>query len=130
MANFAKLDKNNIVTQVVSVNDDIATTEQNGINFLRDLYKEPEANWVQTFTDGTRKRYGGIGYIYNLSEDVFIPPKPYPSWILKKPEYIWESPVGEPPATFDDGKTQRDGVTPLGDFYTWNEMKQNWEKIT
>ena len=33
MANFAKLDKNNIVTQVVSVNDDIATTEQNGINF-------------------------------------------------------------------------------------------------
>ena len=65
MANFAKLDKNNIVTQVVSVNDDIATTEQNGINFLRDLYKEPEANWVQTFTDGTRKRYGGIGYIYS-----------------------------------------------------------------
>ena len=130
MANFAKLDKNNIVTQVVSVNDDIATTEQNGINFLRDLYKEPEANWVQTFTDGTRKRYGGIGYIYNLSEDVFIPPKPYPSWILKKPEYIWESPVGEPPETFDDGKTHRDGVTPLGDFYTWNEMKQNWEKIT
>ena len=99
-------------------------------NFLRDLYKEPEANWVQTFTDGTRKRYGGIGYIYNLSEDVFIPPKPYPSWILKKPEYIWESPVGEPPETFDDGKTQRDGVPPLGDFYTWNEMKQNWEKIT
>jgi len=55
MASFAKLDENNIVTQIESVNNTVlinpATNleeEIRGINFLRTLYKEPTANWKQT----------------------------------------------------------------------------------
>ena len=59
MATFAKINREHIVTQIVEVADAVATTEANGINFLRNLYKEPEATWVQTFTDGTRKHYAG-----------------------------------------------------------------------
>ncbi len=126
MASFSKIE-NNIVVKVIEVSDNVATTEQNGINFLKDLYKDPEAQWVQTFDDGKRKHFAGVGYTYNLTEDAFIPPKPYPSWILKKPEYIWESPVGDPPETYIKNLTHRDGITPLGDFYVWNELHQKWE---
>ena len=48
------------------------------------------------------------------------------SWVLKKPEYIWESPVGDPPETYTKNLTQRDG-SPLGDLYVWNELHQKWE---
>ena len=126
MATFSKIE-NNIVVNIIEVSDNVATTEQNGINFLKDLYKDSEAQWVQTFTDGTRKHYAGIGYIYSLKEDAFIPPKPYPSWVLKKPEYVWESPVGDPPETYTKNLKQRDGITPLGDFYVWNDLHQRWE---
>ena len=126
MASFSKIE-NNIVVKVIEVSDNVATTEQNGINFLKDLYKDPEAQWVQTFDDGKRKHFAGVGYTYNLTEDAFIPPKPYPSWVLKKPEYIWESPVGDPPETYIKNLTHRDGITPLGDFYVWNELHQKWE---
>ena len=126
MANFCKINNNNEVIACVVVSDNIATTEQLGINFLRNLYNEPEANWVQTFSDGTRKHFGGIGYTYNLTEDAFIPKKPYPSWVLKKPEYIWESPVGNSPITYTQNLTQSDG-SPLGDVYVWNELHQKWE---
>jgi len=115
--------------EVIVVNDNIATTEQAGINFLKDLYKDSNARWVQTFDDGTRIHYAGKNYKYNLTEDAFIPPKPFPSWVLKKPEYIWQSPVGEAPETYEDGKLQRDGVTPLADFYKWDEFTQKWVKI-
>tara|TARA_Y100001972_G_C7407592_1_gene211477 strand:+ start:88 stop:474 length:387 start_codon:yes stop_codon:yes gene_type:complete len=128
MASFAKIDENNIVLEVVLVNDEIAKTEEDGINFLKDLYKDNNQRWVQTFDDGTRANFAGKGFKYILSEDVFIPPQPYPSWVLKKPEYIWESPIGDPPETYDDGLTQKDGETPLGDFYSWNEQKKIWEK--
>lgn len=126
MATFSKIE-NNIVVNVIEVSDNVATTEQNGINFLKDLYKDSEAQWVQTFTDGTRKHYAGIGYTYSLKEDAFIPPKPYDSWVLKKPEYVWKSPVGDPPETYTKNLKQRDGITPLGDFYVWNDLHQRWE---
>tara|TARA_R100001244_G_C5114203_1_gene121888 strand:- start:53 stop:442 length:390 start_codon:yes stop_codon:yes gene_type:complete len=129
MAYFAKLNGEHIVTQVHVVVDAVAPTEAEGIKFLRDLHKEPEATWVQTFTDGTRKRYAGIGFSYNATEDVFIEPRPFPSWNLDKTTYTWKSPAGDVPETFDDGLTQRDGVTPLGDRYHWNELKRTWDKI-
>ena len=38
MAYFAKLGKGNVVEEVSIVHDDIATNEQAGIDFLRNLY--------------------------------------------------------------------------------------------
>ena len=48
MAHFAKLGKGNIVEKVEVVSNDIATTEQAGVDFLKELYKEPYAVWKQT----------------------------------------------------------------------------------
>ncbi len=115
MAHFAKLGIGNIVEKVVVVSNDIATTEQVGIDFLRNLYNDQNAQWFQTsYNNNIRKNYAGIGYSYDQARDAFIPPKPFNSWILNEDTCQWEAPVAKP----DDGKR-----------YTWNETNQTWDLI-
>ena len=122
MAHFAKLGTGNIIERVEVVSNDIAQTEQAGVEFLQNLYKDISA-WKQTsyntrggehIMGGTpfRKNYAGIGYIYNQTKDAFIPPKPFNSWILNKDSCLWEAPVNYP----DDGEK-----------YTWNEATTTWD---
>ena len=131
MADFAKIGLNGKVISVHSIHDDVLkdadgnVQEILGINFLTN--RTGWAEWRQTFKDGTRKNYAGPGYTYDENRDAFIPPNNYPSWVLKKPEYVWESPVGDPPETYTKNLKQRDGITPLGDFYVWNDLHQRWE---
>ena len=114
MAHFAKIGKGNIVEQVVVVSNDIATTEQAGVDFLNNLYKTRDV-WKQTCPDKTiRKNYAGIGYTYDEDKDSFIPKKPYASWILNENTCLWESPVAHP----NDGQK-----------YNWNEQNQTWDLI-
>jgi len=124
MAHFAKLGVGNIVKQVVVVSNDVATTEQAGVEFLQNLYGD-RAVWKQTSYNtergthklgGTpfRKNYAGIGYTYDETRDAFIPPKPYSSWTLNETTCLWEAPVAYP----DDDNT-----------YTWNETNQTWEIV-
>ena len=82
MAHFAKLE-NNIVIAVHSVVNEVlkdsngVEQEQLGIDFLRNLYNEPNAIWKQTsYNKNFRKNYAAIGYRYDEQEDAFIPPKP------------------------------------------------------
>jgi len=123
MAHFAKLDNNNIVTLVVTVNNDIATDEATGISFLKTLYKEPNSVWKQTSyntVDGIhklggtpfRKNYAGTGYTYDEARNAFIPTKLYPSWTLNEDTCRWTAPIVKP----DDGKR-----------YNWNEDNQSWD---
>ena len=101
MAHFAQLDENNIVTRVIVVsNNDIMVngveTEQKGIDFCKSLFGQ-STNWVQTsYNSSFRVRYASIGYSHASSLDAFIPPKPYPSWILNTTTYDWVSPVPKP----------------------------------
>lgn len=115
MAHFAEIDNNDVVLRVIVVsNADTSTpdgteVESIGIAFCQRLFG---GNWVQTSYNGTfRKRYAGIGYTYNRQYDAFIPPKPYPSWILNPTSLDWEAPVPYP----TDGKV-----------YVWNEATQSW----
>ena len=112
MAHFAKLGKGNIVVAVHVVNNDIATTEQAGVDFLNSLHKTRDV-WKQTFTDGSqRKNYAGTGYTYDETKDAFIPQKPFNSWVLNDTTCQWEAPVALP----DDGQK-----------YIWNEETQQWD---
>tara|TARA_R100001509_G_C4684109_1_gene154531 strand:- start:46 stop:387 length:342 start_codon:yes stop_codon:yes gene_type:complete len=111
MANFAKLGIGNKVLQVVSVNDDIATTEKEGVDFLNNLYKTNDI-WKQTFKDGTRKNYASVGCKYNETLNAFIRPKPFDSWTLNEDTCQWEAPKEKP----NDGNS-----------YLWNETNQEWE---
>ena len=113
MAYFTKIDENNIVKQVEVVSDAIATTEQNGIDFLEQLHGD-QFSWKQTFDNGTRKNYAGIGMTYDSTRDAFIPPQPYASWTLNEDTCQYEAPVTYP----DDGK-----------FYEWDEDTTNWKEI-
>ena len=114
MAYFAKLGVGNKVKTVVSVHNDIATTEQAGIDFLNQLYKTQDI-WKQTsYNNSIRKNYAGIGYKYDETRDAFISPKPYPSWSLNEENCQWKAPSARP----DDGKD-----------YNWNETNQTWELI-
>ena len=116
MAHFAKINASNIVTEVIVVSNDIATSESAGVTFINNLYSTSDT-WKQTSynTQGNehslggtpfRKNYAGIGYTYDASNDAFIAPKPYNSWVLNGSTYLWEAPVAKP----DDGK-----------FYAWDE---------
>jgi hypothetical protein len=118
MAHFAKLDINNFVIEVNVVSNDIITIngveiEKLGIDFLTNLLNYNY--WKQTSYNGNfRKNYAGIGYYYDSIRDAFIPPKPFPSWILNEISCLWESPIPIP----NDGK-----------MYQWNEETGNWEEI-
>ena len=125
MAHFAKLKVGNIVEQVIVVSNDVATTEQAGIEFLRKLYNNQHIPVIQTsyntfggvhLSGGTplRKNFAGIGYQYDQSRDAFIPPKPFNSWILNETTCLWEAPIAKPQ---DDN------------MYNWNENTKTWELI-
>ena len=135
MASFVKLGAGNKVLTVVVVSNDIATTEQAGIDFLNNLYGTNEI-WKQTSYNtiggkhrlgGTpfRKNFAGIGYKYDQTRDAFIPTKPYESWTLNEETCEWEPPI-EMPITYTQGRTDADGNDSI-DFYRWNEENQSWD---
>ena len=115
MAHFAKLDENNVVTQVIVV-DNKDTADANGVEkehigaaFCERLLG---GTWKQTSYNGNfRKHYAGIGYKYDAQLDAFVPPQPYPSWTLDA-DANWQPPVAMPTD---------------GGIYSWNEANQAWE---
>ena len=122
MASFVKLGKGNIVLKGESVSNDIATTEQAGVDFLNNLYNTRDV-WKQTSYNtfagehklgGTpfRKNFAGIGYSYDQTRDAFIPPQPYRSWTLNETTCQWEAPVALPDTE---------------NSYNWNEETQQWD---
>lgn len=124
MSHFAKLGIGNIVERVEVVSNDIATTEQAGIDFLNNLYGTNDI-WKQTsyntsagehLLGGTpfRKNYAGVGFTYDQTRDAFISPRPYISWTLNETTCQWEAPIPYP----DDSNN-----------WVWNETKKIWEKV-
>ena len=134
MAHFAKLDENNVVTQVIVVdNKDIIdphTGQEDeiiGIAFCKKLFG---GNWKQTSYNGNiRFRYAGVGYSYNATLDAFIPPQPFPSWTLDNDIADWISPLGDAPALTE---AQVEAYS----FYRWDEdayqadNTTGWELVT
>ena len=134
MASFAKIGLNGKVIEILSVVNEVlhdangVEQEAIGIDFLTKL--TGWAIWKQTSYNthggvhqlgGTplRKNHAGIGYIYDEDRDVFIPPKPFNSWVLNEDTCLWEAPIPMPELT----QEQIDNKN----YYTWNETNQNWE---
>lgn len=115
MAHFAKIDENNVVTQVVVVaNKD--TADANGVEkeYIGAAFCERllGGTWKQTSYNGNfRKNYAGIGYTYNADIDAFVPPKPFASWVLNNDTAQWGPPVPMP----TDGQ-----------MYAWDEATTSW----
>ena len=118
MAHFAELDSNGVVQRVIVVaNKDTADANGNelesiGVAFCQKLFG---GNWKQTSYNGNiRKNYAGVGYTYDAGIDAFVPPKPYPSWVLNSSTAQWEAPVPMP----------NDGA-----MYSWDEATQSWLEV-
>ena len=119
MAHFAKLDENNVVTQVIVVdNKDITdphTGQEDEILGIAFCKKLLGGNWKQTsYNNTSRVRYAGIGYSYNAALDAFVPPQPYASWTLDNDTADWVSPLGAAPALTD-------AEVEANSFYRWDE---------
>jgi hypothetical protein len=73
----------------------IVVSDANGIPWVETTYG---GTWVQTWPDGAmRKHFAGIGYAYDNQLDAFVPPSPYPSWVLDEETCNWEAPIPMPP---------------------------------
>lgn len=113
MAHYAKVN-NGIVEKVIVAEAD----------FFNTFVDSSPGTWIQTsynthgnqHPNGTplRGNYAGIGYTYDVANDVFYAPKPYPSWTLNESTWLWESPVIYP----TDGKA-----------YIWDEATTNWKEV-
>ena len=77
-----------------------------GIHYNR-ITNEPSEDQTKAF----RKNYAGIGYIYDEQRDAFIPPKPFPSWVLDEFSCLWIPPIPYP----NDGNR-----------YYWDEGTLSW----
>lgn len=111
MAHWAELDDDNIVLRV-TVGDN---NDPNGDEGYKWLVDNLGGRWVQTsYNANFRGKYAGIGDTYNEILDAFIPPKPYPSWILNEELLNWQPPV---PYPTDEQE------------YIWNEKTVSWDLI-
>jgi hypothetical protein len=113
MSHFAKV-VDGKVTQVI-----VAEPE-----FFDTFVDSSPGTWLQTSynTHGNqhpegrplRGNYAGIGYTYDATNDVFIAPKPFNSWVINEDTWLWEAPVAMP----DDGK-----------LYNWDEETTSWKEV-
>ena len=122
MSHYAKV-QNSIVTQVI-----VAEAQ-----FFNTFVDTSPGEWIQTSyntrggvhydqagkpssdqSKSLRKNFAGIGYSYDRERDAFIPPAPFPSWVLDENKCIWESPVAMP----KDGKE-----------YLWDESTKKWTGV-
>lgn len=124
MAQFARLDANNVVTELVQIDDSHLKEPINGrdeeILGIAYCIKFFGGKWKQTSPD-MRVRPAKIGHTYNPELDAFIPPQPYPSWILNESIANWESPVQKPSES--EIKEQESN----GFILIWNEDITSWE---
>ena len=149
MAHFAEIDKNNVVLRVVVIdNNDVINNggdyskqaEEKVASYMK--YSEKGVRWVQTSyntkgniyydcssgfpikhidqTKAKRKNYAIPDSYYNEELDAFIPPKPYPSWILNNDTGLWECPILYP-------NIRTYGNPPKDYYIEWNEELIRWD---
>ena len=121
MSHFAKVSDGR-VTQVIVAEPEFFHTFvdtspgewiQTSYNTRGGVHYEPNSNTPSADQSrALRKNYAGIGYTYDRALDAFIPPRPYPSWILDNDTCLWNAPQPYP----DD-----DGV------YVWDEDTTSWQ---
>jgi hypothetical protein len=100
MAHYAFLNKNNVVTEVITGRDENDLIE--GVTSWEDYYgafrgqrclqTSYNTQAGQHLNGGTpfRKNYAGIGFTYDEERDAFIPPMPEDGeWVLDEDTCLW-----------------------------------------
>jgi hypothetical protein len=108
MSHFAKIE-NSVVTQVIVAEQDVIDSGLFGSGWVQTSYNTHGGQ----HPDGKpfRKNYAGIGFTYDSARDAFIPPQPFPSWVLNEETCLWDAPIAMP----TDGQR-----------YYWDEATISW----
>jgi hypothetical protein len=122
MSHFAQV-INGIVVTVIVADQTIVDSFLDHQNWVQTSYNTcggihylPNSNTPSNDqSKALRANYASIGYTYNLSNDVFYAPQPYPSWTISAPTWLWEPPVSYP--------------TDIGS-YEWDEDSQLWVPVS
>ena len=142
MAHFAKIGANSKVIQVLTLdnkdmlNADGVEDESVGQQYLQLHNNWPAEMWIQTSYNTKsnqhrngdtplRGNYAGIGYLWDEDDQIFWPPKPYPSWVKDTSDAQWHSPIGDEPELTAEQKSQNDVGSNFW-VYNWNEENQSW----
>lgn len=118
MAFWAEVDSSGFVLRVLEVSSD---KPNEGYDWL---VERLGGTWIKTCPHtfkgehalgGTplRKNFAGVGFNYNESLDMFVPPSPYPSWVLNTSTGSWDPPVPQPPKRWNV-------------YVTWDEENLRW----
>jgi len=140
MAHFAKINNDKKVIAVLTlnnsdmINDSGVEDELAGQKYLEKHNNWPAQMWIQTSYNtaggkhskgGTpfRGNYAGIGYTWDEDNNIFLPKKPFNSWVKDVATASWKSPIGDAPALTEEQKTAMS-------YYSWNEAGQSWDLKT
>ena len=108
MSHWAEINKDNKVIRVL-VGDNNDPVGDEGYQWLIDNLG---GTWIKTsYNNKIRKQFAGIGYTYDVNADVFIEPKPYPSWTLDN-NFDWQPPTPKP-----------------NGLYSWDEENLMWQQL-
>ena len=127
MGHYARINENNIVEEVIVAKKDFIDTGLKGdpSKWIKTSYNthagqhyDRNNRALPDGLPGLRKNYAGIGYKYDKDRDAFIPPKPYPSWVLNEKTCRWDPPIPEPEVS----KNIEEFV-----YWHWNEEEQKWD---
>lgn len=112
MAHYAFLDENNIVVEVIVGIDETETIEGLNPEIWYGNFREQKC--IRTsYNNNIRKQFAGIGYVYDLINDIFIAPQPYLSWSLDN-NFDWQPPAPMPLTE---------------DAWYWDENILSWIKL-
>jgi len=109
MAHYAFLDENNIVVEVIAGIDETEIIDGLSPEIWYGNFRNQKC--IRTsYNNNIRKQFAGIGYVYDLINDIFIAPQPYLSWSLDD-NFDWQPPI----------------PMPLGEAaWYWDETTLNW----
>jgi hypothetical protein len=101
MSHFAQV-IDGIVQEVIVAGQDFIDTLSDPQNWIETSYNT-RGNLHYNPSTGLpdkkfplRGNFAGIGYTYDLVNDVFYGPQPFPSWILNTTTWQWEAPIPMP----------------------------------
>jgi len=115
MAHYAFLNDDDVVTEVITGIDETELIDGLTPEVWYSNFKGQRC--LRTSYNGTiRANYAGIGFKYDKDFDVFISPKPYPSWKLNYTTFKWEAPIAQPNEV-------------EGYWWKWSEINKEWIQV-
>jgi hypothetical protein len=106
--NYAKLDENNIIIDVIVIDKDLLKDNDSTISEMFG------GQWIELSDEDTPGKIAGIGFSYDNVNNIFIPPKTFDSWIFNEELANWVSPVPYPKDINS------------GEVYDWDEETVSW----